>query len=196
MIKNTKDIVDEQASAGNTLLGPGEEVTAVDSLGVHTMKTPLMKATESARTKSPREDNRPPPNPSHTDTLTLDTYPDNTHGSRSEHTNEPTVNTEEEPLLSDVQPPEDMMNISDEDVKPTIITSSHCCSILEDKLRSEFKKQMDSFQEKIENQIKESKEQITILKEMIIHKDEIVEVKNQDIKQKDKQIDELKKEVK
>ena len=83
MIENTKDIVDEQASAGNTLLGPGEEVTAVDSLGVHTMKTPLMKATESARTKSPREDNRPPPNPSHTDTLTLDTYPDNTHGSRS-----------------------------------------------------------------------------------------------------------------
>merc|ERR1711895_132612 len=85
-----------------------------------------------------------------------------------------------------------MMNISDEDVKPTFLTSSHCCSILEEKLRSEFKKQMDNFQKKIENQVRESKEQITILKEMIIHKDEIVEVKNQDLKQKDKQINELK----
>merc|ERR1711895_226072 len=88
-----------------------------------------------------------------------------------------------------------MMNISDEDVKPTFLTSSHCCSILEEKLRSVFKKQMDSFQKKIENEVRESKEQITILKEMIIHKDEIVEVKNQDLKQKDKQINELKKQV-
>ena len=200
MNQNTKDKVDEQASAGNTLLGPGEEVTAVDSLGVHTMMTPLMKATEFARTKSPREDNRPPPKLSRTDTLTLNTYPDNTHGSLSgqiqgKNDSDSTVNMEDERLLSDVQPPEDMMNISDEDVKPTVATSSHCCSILEEKLRSEFKKEMDSFRKKIENEVRESKEQITILKEMIIHKDEIVEVKNQDLKQKDKQINELKKQV-